>query len=136
MFLAEEIIPRHIGPDHIVGAQHVERHRHVVSLKIAPFLHALIERSKLLLVDEHRHVAGIREVDERDQIGGAGDPVVAARGHIGKSRGEQRPAQAITSRVDRTFARRHLHRVEGRERTLLHVVLEALLGELLVGIDP
>ena len=47
---------------------------------------------------------------------------------------QQRAAQAVADRIDLALAGRLLDRVERRERTLEHVVLEALVGELPSGL--
>ena len=64
------------------------------------------------------------------------DPVVALRRHPGERAGEQRAAQAVADGVDLALAGRLLDRVERGEIALRHVVVEALLGEPLVRVDP
>ena len=81
-------------------------------------------------------LAGLGEIDHRDEIGRALDPVVALGRHIGERRGEQRAAEAIADDIGLALAGRLLHRVERGERPLAHVVLEGLGGETLVGVDP
>ncbi len=54
----------------------------------------------------------------------------------GQRRGEQRAADAIAGGVDLHLARHLFDDVHRGERALLHVVVEGLLAEFLVGIDP
>ena len=56
--------------------------------------------------------------------------------HPGQRRGQQRAAEAVADRSDLALAGRLLDRVERRQRTLQHVVLERLVAELLVRVDP
>ena len=49
---------------------------------------------------------------------------------------KQRAADAIADGVDLVLAGRELDRIERGERAFVHVVLEAFLGEVGVGIDP
>jgi hypothetical protein len=54
----------------------------------------------------------------------AGDPVIAARRHVGERRRHQRAADAVADRRDLLLAGRLLDGVERGERPELHVVLE------------
>ena len=67
---------------------------------------------------------------------GGRDALVALRRHVGERDGEQRAADAIADGVDLGLAGRLLDGVERGERALAHVVLEALVAELRVRIDP
>ena len=76
------------------------------------------------------------EVDQRRHERRRDDPLVLLRRHVGERRRQQRAAEAVAERVDLALAGRLLDRVERRERALLHVVVEVLVREALVGVDP
>ena len=57
-------------------------------------------------------------------------------GKPGQRRGEQGAADAVAGGVDLHLARHLLDDVHRGERAFLHVVVEGLLAEFLVGIDP
>ena len=134
--LAQQVVVDHEGPDQIIGPQHVEGRGHGAALEIALLLHARFEGFELLLVDEDAELARLGEIHQGGEEGRRGDAVDLLGRHIGQSGGEQRAAQAIADQIDLLLARGLLDGVQGGERPLDHVVLEALAGELLVGIDP
>ena len=88
------------------------------------------------VVDEDAELAGLGEIDEGGEEGGGSDPLVAPRREIGQRRGSERAAQAVADRRDIALVRRLLDRIERGQRAFHHVVLEGLLGEALVRIDP
>ena len=64
------------------------------------------------------------------------DPPVAPRREAGQRRRRERAAQAVADQRRLALARRLRHRIERRERALHHVVLEGLVREPLVRVDP
>ena len=109
----------------------------LAAFEVALLVHHGLERGELLLVDEHAKLARLLEVDHGDEEGGALDAVVALRRHVGERAGQQRAAEAVADDVDLALAGRLGSIASSAARIALeHVVLEALLGELLVRIDP
>ena len=78
----------------------------------------------------------MREVDLRRKEARRGERLLAARGEIGERGCEQRAADAVADDVALLDARLAAHRVGRRQDALLHVVLEGLVREVLVGVDP
>ncbi len=136
MLLAEQVIADDKGPDQVIGAQHIERRRHILRFQISALAHPSFERRQLLFVDEHGHITDFGKIDERREIGGACNSVVSLRGRICCRRGEQGSAEAIANRVDTTLSGRRLDCVQCRQRSLEHVIFKALCSELLIGIYP
>jgi len=98
--------------------------------------HAVFQRGQLLFVDEHRQLAGFGEIDHGDEIGGALEAIVFFHRHVSERGGQQGSAEAVADDIDLTLAGRLLDRVERGQGPFEHVILELLLRELLVGIDP
>ena len=94
------------------------------------------QRLELGVVDEQQQVAGLGEVDLGGEEGGRGERLLAARGQIGERGAEQRAADAVADDVDLLDARLALDGIGGRQDALLHVVLEGLVREALVRVDP
>ena len=63
--LSFQIVADDIRPDQIVGAQHVEGHRHPAAFENAGGVHVAFERRDLVFIDEHQQIAGMGEVDLR-----------------------------------------------------------------------
>ena len=57
--VAQQVVVDDERPDQVVGAQHVERRRHLAAFEIAALVHLVFERLQLLLVDEHAQLAGL-----------------------------------------------------------------------------
>ncbi len=134
--LALEVVVDHIRPDQVVRSHQVERVRHLAAVEIAALGHLALERRDLLLVGKHLEVARIGEVDLARKKRRGGNPVIALGRHVGERDGKQRAADAIADCMHLAFAGCLLDRAERRERALVDVILERLLGEMLVGIDP
>ena len=90
----------------------------------------------MLGVDEDRHVAGLHEIDERNEIGRALDAIVAFRCQISERRCEQRSAKTISDAIHRTLVSGFFDCRHRRDRALEHIVLEALVSQACVRIDP
>ena len=134
--LALEIVADDVGPDQVIGAQHVEGVGHPRAFKNALLLHVLFERRDLLLVDVDHQVAAIGEVDLRREQRRRGDTLTAVGGEPRQRRRQQRTADAVADRVDLHLAGDALDDIHRRERSLLHVVGKRLLTEGAIGIDP
>ena len=134
--LAQQVVVDDVGPDQVFRPQHVEDRRHARAVEEALLRHHLLQRLELGLVDEHQQVAGLAEIDLGGEEGGRIRALVASGGHIGERGGEQRAADAIAERIDLWLPVSRLDGVDGGEHALLHVVLEGLLPEPLVGVDP
>ena len=81
-------------------------------------------------------VAGLGEVDLGGKERGRRERLLAARGEIGERGAEQRAADAVADDVDLVGAGLALHRIGGGQDALGHVVLEGLVREALVRVDP
>ena len=136
LIVAQQVVVDHEGPDQVVGAQHVEGLGHVASFQEAAAVHLFLKRAQLLLVDEDAQLARLGEVHHGDEEGGGLDPIVALGRHVGQGRGEQRATQAVPDGVHLALSGRLLDSVECGEKALLHVILESLLRERHVGVDP
>ena len=138
--LAQQVVVDDERPDQVVVAHHVEGGGHVAAFEVALLVHALIEVGELLLVDENAELAGLFEVHHGGQEGGGAHPAVpfgvGRRRHVGQGAGQQRAADAIADDVDLALTGRLFDRFERRQRTLDHVVVEALVGEGAVRVDP
>ena len=135
-FLAAQVIVDDVGPDQVVGAQQVEGIGHAGGFQIALLLHVLFEMFDALLVDEHQEVAAIGEIDLRREQGSRQRALLLLGGEISERDGEQRAADAIADGVDLVFAGHLLDGVERGDHALAHILFEAFLRELGVGIDP
>ena len=122
--LALQIIVDDIGPDQVVGAQHVEHARHGAAFQIAVLGHLLFDGRDLLLVDEDLEIAGMGEIDLRREQGRRDDAVVVARRHRRECDREQGAADAVADRMHLVLADRFLDGVERGERAFAHIVLE------------
>ncbi len=134
--LALQVVVDRVGPDQVVRPEHVEGARHPRTVEIAGPGHLLLDRADLLLVDEDRELAGLREIDLRREEGRALDALVAHRRHIGQRHAEQRAADAVADRRDLLFPGRLLDRVERGEDAFAHIALEILGGVARIRIDP
>src|SRR5262249_17951287 len=84
----------------------------------------------------HLEIAGVGKVHLCGQKRGRADALVPAVRDIGERSGEQRAAHAIAEAAYLALARDLLDHLERGKRALVHVVLEALLRELLVRVYP
>ena len=134
--VAHQIVVDHEGPDQVIRAQHVEGAGHLAAFKIAALVHLVFQCVQLLLVDEHTQFAGFGEIHHGDEEGCGLDPVIPLHRHVRQGGGQQRAAQAIADGIDLAFAGGLLDRVQRRQVAFLHVRVEPLLGQFLVGIDP
>ena len=125
-----------VRPDQIVGAQHVEDGGHRLAVEIAALGHALLDRLDLLLVDEDLEIAGIGEVYLGGEQRCRHDAFVVPRRHGRERHRQHGAADAIADRVHLVLAGRLLDHVERRERTLAHVILEGLLRQPRIRVDP
>ena len=98
--------------------------------------HVALQRRDLVLVDEHEQIAGMGEVDLRGKERRRGHALAPLLGKPCQRRGEQRAADAIAGGMDLHLAGHLLDDVHRGERTFLHVVVQGLLAEFLVRIDP
>ena len=98
--------------------------------------HLLLQRFELGFVDEHRRSpASLKSACAAQKVAEL-MRVVALGRHIGEGGGQQRAADAIADDVGIAHAGGLLHRVQRGEDAVAHVVLEGLLREAAVGIDP
>ena len=134
--LAHQVVVHHEGPDQVVRAQHVEGAGHLGAFQEAALGHLLFEAGHLLLVDEDAQLAGDREVEHGGEEGRRGDALVLLRRHVGECGAEQRPAQAVARGVDFLLAGLLADLVHRGQRRFGQVVLEGLLGEMGIGVDP
>ena len=134
--LAEQVVVHHERPHQVVGAQQVEGAGHLRALEVAARVHLALEVGDLLLVDEHAELARQREIEQADEVGGASHALILPRRQVGQSGAQQRAPQAVADEIDGALPGCLLHRVERRQRTFEHVVVEALLREARVGVDP
>ncbi len=96
----------------------------------------LLDLDELLVVDEHRDLADLLEIEQGRQEGGGLDPRIALGGEPGERRADQDAADAKAQHAHLALAGGLLDRIEGRQRPVQHVVLEILVGQLLARIDP
>ena len=134
--VAHQVVVDHERPDQVVGTQHAEGHRHVGAVQIAARLHAFLQRTQLLLVDEHAEFPGLLEVQHGGEERGGPDARVARRCHPRQGAGEQRAAQAIADGVHLLLARRLPDGVQRSQDAVLHVVLKPLAGQAFVRVHP
>ena len=60
--LAHQIVMHDARPDEVVGAQQLERARHLPGREIALLAHDVLEEGELALVDEERELASFLEI--------------------------------------------------------------------------
>ena len=135
-FLALQIVADHVGPDQVVGAQHVEGHRHLAAFEHACLLHAAFEAGNLIFIDKDQKIAGMSEVHLRGKERRRCHAHAAFLREPCQRRREQRAADAIAHGVDAHFPGDFLDDIHRGDGTFAHVVLEGLAAERLVGIDP
>ena len=109
---------------------------HLRAFEIAALLHLLFQVGQSGLVGEHAQLARLGEVDHGGEEGGALDALLAFGRQPRQQAREQRSAQAVADDVGLALAGGLLDRVERGERALQHVVVEGLVREALVRIDP
>ena len=131
-----QIVADDIRPDQVIGAQHVEGHRHLAAFENASFFHLAFQRRDLVFVDEHEQIAGMGEIDLRRKERRRRYALAPLLGEPGQRRGEQGAANAVAGGMDLHLARHLFDDVHRGQRALLHVVVEGLLAEFLVRIDP
>jgi hypothetical protein len=68
-----------------------------------------------LLVDEHRYVAGISEIDERGEIRRTSDSVIVRGRQIRDGGSEQRASETITDCVDLALIGCSFHNVQSSD---------------------
>ena len=118
-------------------AHHVEHVGHARAVEIAALGHHLFERRQLRVVGEEQEIAGLGEIDLRREERRRAERRLAARGEIGERGAEQRAADAIAEHVDLLDAGLALHGVgRASSKPFDHVVLEGLVRELGVRVDP
>jgi hypothetical protein len=61
--LAEQVVVDRVGPDEVVGAQHLERTGHLRAVQISLCLHNVVEEIELVLGDEQLQFTGLGEID-------------------------------------------------------------------------
>ena len=74
-FQAFEVVVGPVRPEQVVLAQQVKREGHGPAVQVALALHGPLDATDGVIVDEYADAAGIREVQQGGQIGGADDRV-------------------------------------------------------------
>ena len=69
-------------------------------------------------------------------MGAGADARIALRRQIGIGDRQQGPTQAVTQRIDLVLASGLFDGIQRRQRPVLEIVVESLVGHLLVRIDP
>ncbi len=75
--LALQVVRNHVGPDQVVGAEHLEHEGEFLARIDAARTDRAFALRDLLLVDEHAEIAGAAEVEHRGEQGQAGQGLVA-----------------------------------------------------------
>ena len=135
LFSAHVIIDD-IGPDQIVGPQHVEGIGHHRAVEITDIGHMFLDAGDRRLVREDGEFAGLGEVRLRREQCRAGNAGVAFRGHPGERHRQHRPADAIADRGDVARPCRLLDRAERGQHSFVKIVREPLVGVARIRIDP
>ena len=125
--LAHQVVVDDERPDEVVGAQQVEGACHLGALEIAALVHLLLEIGNLLLVDKYAQLSRLREVEQADEVGGGLHTVIALGREIPQCRPQEGAAEAIADDVNLALAGGTCDGVQCGERTLDHVIVEALL---------
>ena len=131
-----EIDIDHIGPDQIIGTQHVEGRGHARAFEIAALDHLVLDGFDLLLVGKDFEITRIGEIDLSGEQGRAGNAFITHCRHIGERDRQQGAADAIADGGDFFLAANLLDLVERGQHAFLHIIGKALFGLPLVGIDP
>ncbi|MCX7146119.1 MAG: hypothetical protein NT042_07955, partial [Sulfuritalea sp.] len=87
-------------------------------------------------VDEDAEFAGNGEVQQGDKEGRRGDALVFFGGHVTHGRAEQRTAKAVADQVEFLLPGLLADGVDGSQRAFGHVIVEALLRQLGIGVHP
>ena len=90
----------------------------------------------LLLVDEYAQLPRLREVEQAHEVGRALYAVIALGREIPQCRPQEGAAEAIADDIDLALAGGTCDGVQCGERTLDHVIVEALLRQLGVRVHP
>ena len=134
--LALDVVVDDVGPDQVVGPEHVEGVGHAGAVEVATLGHAGLDLPDLRLVGEDLEIARMREVDLGGQQRRALDPGVAGGGLVGQRDAEQGAADAVARRRHLALAGRGADRVDRRLDPLAHVALEILVRVPRVRVDP
>ena len=136
LVLAEQVVPDRVGPDEVVGTQHLERAAHLRATQISLCLHDVVEKIELVLGDEQLQLTGLGKVGLGGEQRQTGEAVVVVACHRGSSDGQQRAAKAVAGGMDLRITADRLHRVDRRHHTLRAVIIERRVAHLRAGITP
>ena len=96
----------------------------------------LFDIRKLRLVDENRGVADRAEIDHGGKARRRPDRHVATRPKIGQRANRKDAADAEAAEVDLVLTGNPLDDVDGLQRSLAQIMLEALIGVALAWVHP
>ncbi len=134
---AHQVVVDEEAPDQVVGSEGVEGPGHgAAGQHAAGAVHRDLDHAQPVLVGEQLQVARIGEVLLRREEGGGRDPLVALRRHVGQGAGHHGSGDAVADRVDLLGPGLLERLLDGDVDALEHVVLEGLVRELGVGVDP
>ena len=134
--LAQQVVIDHERPDQIVGAQHVEGPRHLLAVEVALLFDIGLDLPDLGFIAEDPQLAGFREIHLRGEEGRGLDTIVVMRCHIGEGGRQQRAADAVADRSHVFLAGRSFDCGQGRQDAFRHIVVETLVPQRLVRINP
>ena len=133
---AFQVVADHVVPHQVVGAQEAEGGCQILAFEQAALAHLHLAVFDGLLVNEDIQDAGVAELQQGCQKGGAGDRFLAAGSQHGQRSGQNGAAHTKTQRTDGFGAcdlPRDFNRLDGG---VFDVVVPGFFGHGLIGVAP
>ncbi len=135
-FLAQQVVVDDIAPDQVIGAQHVEHRGHRAAIEIATLHHLSFDIPHLWFINEHRGIAYLSKILQRDKESGAVDRVVLFCGQVGQQHREQRAADAVADGIDLGRSGNLFDDIKCSQRSQGQIVVEAGVLHGSIGVLP